>query len=166
METIQWYLLINQESGGDTMETIHAFLDTVKLARKQVCRNLTVFPILAPEGEGPDYLTLARAIEEDLVRVTEVDRDGHVPELKLVNDAPVMVLVVEGEELVGAKQNRIVNVTFLVPEKAEITIPVSCVEQGRWSYRSEAFAAGKNFMHASLRRRHQEGVRSSVRAYP
>ncbi len=145
------------------MEKITGFLDALKPARKQVFRNLTVFPILAPEGEGPDYLTLTQAIENDLVQVTEVDRDGRVPELKLVNDAPVAVLVVEGEELVGARQNRIVNVSFLVPGKSGITVPVSCVEQGRWSYRSEAFSAGKNIMHASLRRRHQEGVRSSVR---
>jgi len=37
-----------------------------------------------------------------------------VPELRLVNRAERPVLIVEGEELVGAKQNRVVNVTKLV----------------------------------------------------
>jgi hypothetical protein len=50
-------------------------------------------------------------------------------------------LIVEGEELLGAKQNRIVNATFLVAGKTEIVIPVSCVEQRRWRYDSESFAS-------------------------
>jgi hypothetical protein len=33
---------------------------------------------------------------------------------------------VDGEELIGAKQNRIVNATFLIAGQTEITIPVSC----------------------------------------
>jgi ARG and Rhodanese-Phosphatase-superfamily-associated Protein domain len=35
------------------------------------------------------------------------------------------VLILDGEELVGAKQNRIVNVTILVVTQSEIVIPVS-----------------------------------------
>ena len=43
------------------------------------------------------------------------------------------VLLYDGEELVGAKQNRILNVTVLVGAGAKLPIPVSCVEQGRWA---------------------------------
>jgi hypothetical protein len=59
--------------------------------------------------------------------------------------------VVDGEELVGAQQNRIVNATFLIAGLTEVTIPVGCVEQGRWSYRSQDFASGKKVMPAILR---------------
>jgi hypothetical protein len=38
-----------------------------------------------------------------------------------------MVLILDGEELVGTKQNRIVNTTILVAAGCEIVIPVSCV---------------------------------------
>ena len=69
---------------------------------------------------------------------------------------------VEGEELVGAKQNRIVNATFLVAGNTEIVIPVSCVEQGRWHYASHEFTSGKKMMHASLRRNHQADVKFSL----
>jgi hypothetical protein len=41
----------------------------------------------------------------------------------------------DGEQLVGAKQNRILNMTVLVAAETEVTIPVSCVERGRWGYR-------------------------------
>ena len=144
------------------MESIITFLGTVRVARKQVHGNLALFPLLAPEGDKPDYLVLEEALEKGLVEVTERDREGSVPELKLLNKGKKPVLVVEGEELVGAKQNRIVNISFLVAGKAEVIIPVSCVEQGRWRYDTPQFASGKKMMHASLRRHSQRDVAYSI----
>ena len=66
------------------------------------------------------------------------------------------VLLYDGEELVGAKQNRILNVSVLVEAKSALTIPVSCVEQGRWSRRSEHFGTAPHISHAELRRRKAE----------
>ena len=63
----------------------------------------------------------------------EVSRGGSVPELKVVNKSDRMLLILDGEELVGAKQNRIVNTTILIAGNTATVIPVSCVEQGRWS---------------------------------
>jgi len=150
------------EKKEDAMESIITFLRTVRLARKQVHGNLALFPLLAPEGDEPDYLVLEDALEEGLVEVTERDREGSVPELKLLNKGKKPVLVIEGEELIGAKQNRIVNISFLVARKSGVVIPVSCVEQGRWSYDSKRFAPGKKMMHASLRRVSQQEVAYSI----
>jgi hypothetical protein len=102
-------------------------------------------------------------LAEGLVEIRELGPGGSVPELRLVNRAPLPVLVVEGEELVGAKQNRAVNITILVAAGAELVIPVSCVEQGRWHYRSEKFSSGARMMHSSLRRAAQESVSFSLR---
>ena len=63
--------------------------------------------------------------------MTEVGEGGTVPELKVINKSPRMILILDDEELVGAKQNRIVNTTMLVQGNSIIIIPVSCVEQGR-----------------------------------
>ena len=93
-----------------------------------------------------------------------MDQAGSVPELKLKNTAKISVLIVEGEELVGAKQNRIVNVTVLVPGETETVLPVSCVEQGRWRYKSERFESGQKMMYASLRREHREDVKCCTRS--
>jgi hypothetical protein len=145
------------------MKQIISFLETAKIARKQVHHNLTVFPLLAPNGIVPDYLTLEQALDQNLIRITELDTEGSVPELKLKNLGKKKVLIIEGEELVGAKQNRIVNSSFFIAGKIEVVIPVSCVEQGRWRYRSERFESGKKMMHASLRREHQEEVKFSLK---
>jgi len=145
------------------MDPVTSFLRSVKLARKQSYRNLTIFPILAPDGTKPDYLTLEQALSRNLVRITEMDKAGSVPELRLLNKGKKNILIVEGEELVGAKQNRIVNATFLIAGKTEVVIPVSCVEQGRWQHESDAFSSGNKMMHASLRRNHQMDVKFSLK---
>ncbi|MDY0311411.1 MAG: hypothetical protein RBR20_04730 [Desulfobacterales bacterium] len=145
------------------MEPVGAFLDVCRLWRKQTHRNLTVFALLGEQVFDPDYLLLESALEEGLVEIRELGPEGSVPELRLVNRAERPVLIVEGEELVGAKQNRTVNVTILVAAGAELVIPVSCVEQGRWHYRSETFSYGAKMMHSSLRRAAQESVSFSLR---
>jgi len=65
---------------------------------------------------------------------------GSVPELLVKNLAPSPVLILDGEELIGAKQNRIVNLTILVAAGQTLRIPVSCVEAGRRVHRSREFA--------------------------
>ena len=73
----------------------------------------------------------------------EVDEAGTVPELVVENPLAERVLLYDGEELVGAKQNRILNVSVLVEAKSKLRIPVSCVEQGRWSRVSRHFGSGR-----------------------
>lgn len=46
-----------------------------KIARKQVYRNLTVFPLLAPDRIDPEYLTLEQALDENLIQITELDSE-------------------------------------------------------------------------------------------
>jgi hypothetical protein len=80
-----------------------------------------------------------------------------------VNKGPWPVLIFDGEELVGAKQNRIANATILV-DVGKTVLPVSCVEQGRWSHRSAAFDSGSYVSHVSLRQAKERQVRESLRA--
>jgi hypothetical protein len=109
---------------------------------------LAVIPLLAPNLDDPDWLTLEEAGEG--ARITEVSEAGSVPFLRVANGADEPLLLLDGEELIGAKQNRILNTTVLVGAHTEVTIPVSCVEQGRWGYRGRQFRPGD----ASYRTRH------------
>ena len=65
----------------------------------------------------------------------EVSEGGHVPETEeIVNEGELSVLLLDGEELLGAKQNRVLNLTILVPAHQTCVVPVSCVESGRWHH--------------------------------
>ena len=108
-----------------------------------------LFPRLTPRA---DYVTLEEALPLGF-RVTEVDQAGAVPELAVHNPLDKDVLLYDGEELLGAKQNRILNVSVLVAAGSKTRIPVSCVEEGRWASRSAAFAASPHAAHPELRRR-------------
>lgn len=121
------------------MEVLNNYLDQIKIGGKQVYKNLAFFPLLSNLAIPLEYLTLDEALAGGLVEVTEKDKGGSVPELQVVNKSPQMVLILDGEELVGAKQNRIVNTTILIQGLTTIIIPVSCVEQGRWAYNNPRF---------------------------
>ena len=81
------------------------FLDpaTLTLSRPQSAGELTVLPLLRPGTAEPGYLTLGEALARGLTRVTEVSEGGSVPHLLFINDAMRPVLLLDGEELVGAK---------------------------------------------------------------
>ena len=87
----------------------------LSIGEAQSLRNLTVVPILDVTRSATGWLTLDHAMERGLAEVTEISEGGSVPQLGFVNrgDAPVFLL--DGEELVGAKQNRILNLSLLVP---------------------------------------------------
>jgi hypothetical protein len=142
---------------------IQDYLKEAKIGRKQSHQNLAIFPLLSSYAIGLDYITLDEALSEGLIEVVEVSEEGTVPELKVVNKSPCMILILDGEELVGAKQNRIVNTTILIQEKTTTVIPVSCVEQGRWAHTSPRFDSEERLMAAQLRAMKSEQVHSSIR---
>jgi len=63
----------------------------------------------------------------------------------------------EGEELVGAKQNRIVATSTLVDARSRQTICVRCVERGRWSPLARLFEAALRAAYPQLRRASRAG---------
>ena len=146
------------------MQTIiKEYLEQAKVGRKQSFKNMTVYPLLSTYAIALEYYFLDEALDEALIEVVEVDQDGAVPELKVVNKSEQLILIIDGEELVGAKQNRIVNTTILIPGNSTIVIPVTCVEQGRWSYDEPRFHSEKRVMSANMRANKAEQVHASLR---
>ncbi len=115
---------------------INDYVAKLQISTKQSYKNLSMYPLICPDNIELDYLLLDEALAGSVLDIVEVNQGGSVPDLKVVNKAGKMVLLLDGEELVGAKQNRIINTTILIAANSTTTIPVSCVEQGRWSYRS------------------------------
>jgi hypothetical protein len=85
--------------------------------------------------------------------------------LKVVNRGDVAVLLLDGEELVGAKQNRVLNLTILVPPQHTTIIPVSCVESGRWRRASHEFGSAARTQFAEGRAAKMHQVTSSLEAH-
>ena len=144
------------------MGVISSVLGGVKFGTKLSHDRLSMFPVRLAAGGGTSYLTLAEALEAGLARVSEVSRGGNVPELQFNNSADLPVLIVDGEELVGAKQNRVANLTILAPAKTTTKIPVSCVESGRWSYSREDFVASKRVHFSTGRASRTRSVSESL----
>jgi hypothetical protein len=69
--------------------------------------------------------------------------------------------MMDGEELIGAKQNRVLNLTILVPAGKTVVIPVSCVEQGRWASRSAAMSTSPDTLYAKARLAKMKSVSKS-----
>jgi hypothetical protein len=125
-------------------------------------RNLSVLGLSADDDRDTRYLTLDEALAERSVHIVEVSEGGHVPELKIVNEGERAVLLLDGEELLGAKQNRVINLTMMAPAHQTCVIPVSCVESGRWRRVSPGFAAAPRAQFAEGRAARMRQVTSSM----
>ena len=138
-------------------------LETIGIGNPQHCGRLTVFPLVIESDVGPEYLTMGEALAQELLTVTEINDCGSVPELKVRNDAYKPVLIVDGEELRGAKQNRVVNSSILLQEHSETIIPVSCTEQGRWHHTSPKFSDSDAVMARKARTRKSRSVHDALK---
>ena len=125
---------------------------------------LSVFPLFSTPDHTIDYLLADEAIASGAITVEEVSEGGSVPNLLVTNVGDSRVLFIEGEELRGAKQNRVLNTSVLVAPNSKTSIPVSCVEQGRWRYRSRQFSSAGSHSSSKLRRYLKESVTRSVKA--
>ena len=139
------------------------FLSKINFGEVQSFKNLQIIPLFTEGEEGPVYLTLKEALEKRLLVITEVSAQASVPELKVINNADVSVLLLDGEEVAGAKQNRVLNTSILVKEKSELIIPVSCTEQGRWSYQTDEFSNSENILSYKIRGKKAASVSNSLR---
>ena len=133
------------------MQAISDTINQLHLGKSTTFEGLTVFPLFGDTPREADYITLDEALGKEQARVLEVDEDGDVPNLLFDNFGDRKVLLVDGDELIGAKQNRVINLTILVPAHTKIEIPVSCVEAGRWSYSSREFSSAGRAMYSKAR---------------
>ena len=128
---------------------------SIQLGEPVEHRGIVIAPLFPRRTPDAAYVTLEQALPLGF-RVDEVSESGSVPELAVRNPTDKDVLLYDGEELIGAKQNRILNVSVLVAAGAKTLIPVSCVEEGRWHRRSATFASAPHASHPDLRRRKVE----------
>lgn len=146
------------------IETLEQTLAQLEIGSPVSRDALHLFPLTGGHCADEGLMLLGEAIEASVLRVEEIDDSGSVPHVRVVNRGAVPVLVLEGDELIGAKQNRVANTSVLVAAGTELILPVSCVERGRWSRKTGAFAAGNASSHIRLRRINARAVRESLHA--
>ena len=154
-------------------QTLNNLADRLTIGDPLVSSRLTIYPLFFSGGkqgreeETPDqkeihYLLLEEALDKGTFEVGEVSESGSVNTIAVNNQTGEPVLILDGEELLGAKQNRMVNATIMVAS-GKTTIPVSCVEQGRWHYEDVKFSKSDAFGYSSLRRQKAEQVSCSLK---
>jgi hypothetical protein len=152
---------LKEEENMDPITQV--FLLSLELRELQQYKSYAAIPLFSKWIPHLTFLTLSEALQQNLVQVTEVSSGGSVPNLKIINSGEAFVLLLDGEELVGAKQNRILNTTILIKGKSETLIPVSCCERGRWQYASKTFAASDSIMPSQLRQKKLGYVNNSLK---
>ena len=112
--------------------------------------NLTLVPLW---GEGhqrryQEYMLASEAIDAGVMAITEASDSDVVSEVLAVTHTRRLILLINGEELLGATQNSILTSSILLPPKAEIRIPVSCIEDETYDSASPFLRSGSN-IHGS-----------------
>jgi hypothetical protein len=147
----------NQADTQADTRPLATFVSQLHIAPRQVYKSLTVWPLIRQRDSGANdalpYAALRSAFAAGTLQIDEVDAGGSVPHVRVTNKGNTAVLFLFGEEIRGAKQNRVANASFLVPAKSETVIDVSCVEAGRWSRtRGAQFESSEDLLAPSLRR--------------
>ena len=125
--------------------------------------NLSTVPLLREQQPDALYATLDEALARGWAEISEVSEAGQVSALKIRVSGAVPVLLLDGEELIGAKQNRVINLTIMAPAQQTTQIPVSCVESGRWRHVSRGFASAPRAQYAEGRAAKMQQVTASMR---
>jgi len=140
-------------------------LKDLELGEARTFENITMVPLYRETKPTLDYISLDEALEQKQIDITEVNEAGSVPNLNVINKGKRSVLIVDGEEIIGAKQNRVVNTSLLLLGETTTTIPVSCTEQGRWHHVSPKFSKSDTVLNREARRRKMRSVSRSYKSH-
>jgi len=135
-------------------------IEDIEILNYQSHKNMAIIPIKTPPSYKFDILTLKKGFELGLAEVKECEHST-VNTLIVKNNSVTPLILVDGEEIIGGDQNRIVNATILIAPNSEEKIPVNCTEHGRWAYKSE-FKQSKYMANYRTRSAKEKAVRANM----
>ena len=145
----------------DFEPAVRQWMAGLSLGTPQRIGTIDLIPLVRAEAsEGEADLLAHEAVAAGALEVLEKD-GGVVQELLARNKAPRPVVIIEGETLVGARQNRIVAHTVVVAAGKDVIVPVGCMEHGRWHFTSAQFASGASPSEWKVRREIKASVMRS-----
>ncbi len=98
-----------------------------------------------------EFISIHSAFNQNKVKIMEVSASGNVNELLATNLSNDYIFIMDGDILQGAKQNRVSNTSIYMAPNKKYFIPVSCVEQGRWSFDSDVFCPSDEIVNKQMR---------------
>jgi uncharacterized spore protein YtfJ len=129
--------MMNENGGGE----LSALLAAVQVGEPIRVGGQTIVPLLRmvrAAASRSKATLLGEALAKGEATVTEVCESGSVGEVRVRHGGKHLLLLLDGDQLIGARQNRVFNASFLVKPGSDVVLPVSCVERGRWAYRGGA----------------------------
>ena len=159
--------------GREHASPVHALRGALRLGPPRQHGPLTLWPLLCARSarpplarRAPPCLLLAEALYAGQAEVSELRPRPIVDRLRVVNRARWPLLILFGEMLRGARQDRVATASFLVPARREAEIGVACVEAGRWGSgragpgaEPERLARSESLLAQALRCRLEQGLR-------
>ena len=142
--------------------TIDSYLDQpLRVGEPELSGPMAIYPVFGPPPRQV-YISMTRAHSQGFT-VKELPGGASVRDLIVSNPGPHAVLLFEGEEVLGAQQNRTLDSSVLIAAGSDQQVPVSCVEAGRWDGRrsEESFQPASHASHPELRR---EKAKQAARA--
>jgi hypothetical protein len=138
--------------------------EPLRLGDPDVHGPLAVFPIFGPVPQL-GYLSFAQGRAHGAA-IKELEDGAAVNDLLVLNPTDHAILLYEGEEVLGAQQNRTFDVSVLVGARSQLQVPVSCVEAHRWDggRHDESFSPAPQTAYPALRHMKNRATRASVAA--
>ena len=137
-----------------SMNNGHFFpnLEAAAIGRPITRGGISFFPVYLANTGLPEIATgpATRRVMDEL-------GGGSVPDLTVTNPETSPLLLIGGEQFLGGKQNRTINVSVLIAAGETLKIPVSCLEAGRWGRRRD-FEPAPTSAPRRVRRKLHEAV--------
>lgn len=134
------------------------------IKRKFVSQNsMSILQFSTEKTDTLEYLSLSHSLNNNLIEITEANDFGDVNSLGLTNKSKNYIFLSDGDILVGAKQNRVLNTSIFLAPDQKIFMPVSCVERGRWKKVSDKFSYSDYNVPHSVRFHKTRNVSENLR---
>jgi hypothetical protein len=148
--------------GATCAEGTDGWLGRLRLGKSRREGPLEIVSLLRDGDGGPPTVLLTKqAVETGVLEIVERG-EGVVQELLAWNKGKLPVAILEGDTLVGCKQNRVVARSVIVAAETSLGVPVGCMERGRWSHRTSSFAVGEMRMSSAVRCRAARDLKASL----